>query len=602
MRRVIAAIVLSIVASTASCLFQNEILAPNRPPIINLYAPLIESLTLSIPDSCVFAVKATDPDGDELRYSWFVCDSLVGTSASMVYHAVRPEDCYVRAIVQDGSRKAIREWHVRVLSKSNLPPRIEWFYPEQKNIACAVGDTLEFHIRASDDEPSSLRYLYLLDGSILHSGSPDLLNRFMERGEFILQGVAWDGQFGDTVGWNVTVTGFPDTLPPAAITDLIGGPGEVDGSIWLEWTAPGDDGTEGRCEAYIVRTSTYPIVTEQDWREAEGKPGEPTPSAAGTRERMTIRNLVSASAVYVMMRAVDDFFNISPLGNCIRVNVRGIDVHGRVLNAESGEGVPGVVVQVGIRSDTSSSDGEYFLRDVPSYATRITARDESKNGDPGDYYDLSMNLPSISQSISIDCLMMPVFGLVNIVPPDQYAGRFIAFFKGITKTTGDAGTTTVYKGWNHWPLSFFAGHFQHAGIDLAEVAYGSSSDWESYTGLDLFVQAASEESADVVVRYDTLNDYRHNVKTTYNPDGTPRRREIWVYTRNTELPLSGYAHLIFMHELGHVIGLDHSRNVGHLMVGLTTPQVEYPTTDEIRVVRCLCRYPFIFDYSNVLEE
>jgi hypothetical protein len=60
--------------------------------------------------------------------------------------------------------------------------------------------------------------------------------------------------------------------------------------------------------------------------------------------------------------------------------------------------------------------------------------------------------------------------------------------------------------------------------------------------------------------------------------------------------------MVFAHELGHVIGLDHSRNTGHLMVGLTTPQVHHPSLDEIRVVQVLYHMPNFFDYKYVVED
>ena len=601
--KTLLAAILTAALATASCIFQNSPLAPNQPPTILSYAPEITFFTLTAPDSCSFTLTAFDPDGDELRYSWLLGDSVISSKETAVFRAGRAGEYTIRGTARDGERRASRDWHVTVVSKDDLPPRIEWYYPEQKMVACAVGDTIEFHMRATDDHPASLQYMYRLNGDMLHSGSPDLVNRFMERGEFVLDGIAWDGQNGDTVSWNVNVIGFPDTIPPAAITDLSGSPGDLDGTIRLEWTAPGDDGTEGRAASYIVRTSIYPIVTEDDWRQAEGKIGEPVPSVAGTREQMTIRNLVSAGYVFVTMRAVDDFFNLSPLGNCIKAAIRGIDIGGRVRDARSGEGLPGVLVSSGIRSATSAADGSYFLQNVPSYATAVTARDELVSGQPGAYYDIAMPMPKITQLISLDFNMIGVFGLVNTVPPDQYEGRFILFFKGMTKTAGDYGLPTVYRGWNHWPVTVYNPPFVWRGIDLQAAATGALADWETSTGADLFIEVESQESADVVIYYDTTADYRHHVSTpAYNSDGTPKLREIWIYTLNTEVPISIYSHMVFTHELGHVIGLDHSRNSGHLMVGLTTPQAHHPTTDEINLVKCLYNYKNIFDFGCVLEE
>jgi len=199
--------------------------------------------------------------------------------------------------------------------------------------------------------------------------------------------------------------------------------------------------------------------------------------------------------------------------------------------------------------------------------------------------------------------MIPAFALVSTVYPDPYEGRFLAFYKEMTRTDGYIGRPTVYTGWNHWPLTVYNPPQMSGDIDLQASCGNALADWEQSTGIDLFVEVSSAEGADVVIVYDTLIDERHHVATpAYNPDGTPARKEIWIYTKNTDVPLSRFAEMVFAHELGHVIGLDHSRNVGHLMVGLTMPQVHHPSVDEIRLVQVLYHMPNFFDYKYVVED
>jgi hypothetical protein len=589
-------------AALASCIFQNNPLEPNNPPTIQAYTPPQTFFSLVAPDSCMFSIGAVDPDGDDIAYVFHAGDSVLSRASTAKFYAIKPGRYDIRGEARDGTTKVYRDWQVTVFTKDDEPPSITSWLPDQAVVSCAVGDTLLFHISADDDHPETLQLLYLLDGALLQSGSADLSHRFMERGDFRIDAVAWDGQCGDTIGWDVSVAGFPDTIAPAPIVDLAGGPGSVDGSISLVWTAPGDDGSEGRAASYVVKTSVYPILTEADWNDAEGKPGEPFPSPAGTVERMTIRNLISASYVYVGMRAVDDFFNMSPIGNSIKVLVRGIDIGGRAINAATGEPVQGIEVLTSLKRDTSGADGSYFIYNIPSYTTSVLARDENNLSLLGDYFNCSSAITTVSD-LDKDFYMIPAFTLVNTVYPDPYEGRFLAFYKEITRTDGYVGRPTVYIGWNHWPLKVYSPPQMLMDLDLHLVSQNALADWEQSTGIDLFVEVPTAAEADVVVKYDTLVDERHHVETPlYNSDGTPALKEIYIYTKNTDVPLSRFAHLVFTHELGHVIGLDHSRNVGHLMVGLTMPQVSHPTTDEINVVRVLYRMPNFFDYKYVVED
>ena len=602
LKKIIIPAILCAIVSFGSCIYQNSPLQPNQTPVVTYFAPEAVQFSLTVADSVTFVLKGTDPDGDQLKYTFFVNDTLRGTTDRFIFRPRIPGQFRVLGAVCDSDRKALCEWLVTVNEKDNKPPNITWAFPEQSGVSCAVGDTLTFHFHADDDHPDRLQLSYLLNGRLLRSGSSDLIERFMERGEFVLAGVAYDGQYGDTVTWNVSVAGFPDTIPPAAILDLKGGPGERDGEIRLEWTAPGDDGTDGRASAYMVRTSTYPILTEKDWKGASSKPGEPLPSAAGQSESMVIQNLVSASYVYVTVRAADDFFNISPLGNCARILVRGIDVRGRAYDAVNARPLAGIYVSNGGMKDTTSADGSYELLNIPSYTTRLTAQDEFTS-DLGGYYDISTPFTKAGQSMTADFPMVPVRGLGDAIQPDWYQGRFWLFFRDMTETLGDMGSSTVYKGWNHWPITIFNPPMRYKGLDLQDQVRIAMQAWEDSTGLDLFTETTSFEAADAVIIYDSTTANRHSVGTTaYNDDGTPKRKDITICFLDTEAPIEVIPHAILAHELGHILGLGHSRNAGHLLVGFTLPYVRHVTSDEAAAMKVLRRFPTTYDFKSLLEQ
>jgi len=104
-----------------------------------------------------------------------------------------------------------------------------------------------------------------------------------------------------------------DAAPPQPVTDLIARRQE-DGVIGLEWTAPGDDGSEGVASMYSIRYSGQP-VTEQNWSSAEPIAVLERPLAAGFRESETTSEVPPGEAVYFAMKTTDDAGNESAVSN-----------------------------------------------------------------------------------------------------------------------------------------------------------------------------------------------------------------------------------------------------------------------------------------------
>jgi len=76
---------------------------------------------------------------------------------------------------------------------------------------------------------------------------------------------------------------YCEPTPPCGISNLTALPGAKDGEISLSWTAPGDDGTLGACEWYLVKYATAQITADlfagastyfQDWFPQEGMTAE----------------------------------------------------------------------------------------------------------------------------------------------------------------------------------------------------------------------------------------------------------------------------------------------------------------------------------------
>jgi hypothetical protein len=110
-------------------------------------------------------------------------------------------------------------------------------------------------------------------------------------------------------------SGVADTTPPAAVANLAATP-VTSGSIALTWTASGDDGTSGTATLYDVRYGAA-AVTEATWASATQVAGEPSPTAAGTAQSMTVSGLSPDTTYYFALEVLDDAANRSPLSNVV---------------------------------------------------------------------------------------------------------------------------------------------------------------------------------------------------------------------------------------------------------------------------------------------
>ncbi|MCX7591910.1 MAG: hypothetical protein N2255_09825 [Kiritimatiellae bacterium] len=154
------------------------------------------------------------------------------------------------------------------------------------------------------------------------TGNPVYLKTF----EFLLQQLGYPGTdwlgFLPTAFYNAYGS-RPDSIPPAAVTDLKAvrnGPGEV----ILTWTAPGDDERTGRASVYQIKYATKPILEFVPWPDkkdthitfwgAENVSDEPQPAEAGSVQTYSLKGLAPGT-YYFALKTRDEANNQSPLSN-----------------------------------------------------------------------------------------------------------------------------------------------------------------------------------------------------------------------------------------------------------------------------------------------
>jgi hypothetical protein len=113
---------------------------------------------------------------------------------------------------------------------------------------------------------------------------------------------------------NSDITGL-DTTPPADVADLtVKTPTAT--SLALVWTAPGDDGTNGRAARYDIRYSEV-TINDQNWESATRVNNYiPLPKPAGQIETIVVTNLPSAKDLHFALKTYDEVPNESGLSNC----------------------------------------------------------------------------------------------------------------------------------------------------------------------------------------------------------------------------------------------------------------------------------------------
>lgn len=115
---------------------------------------------------------------------------------------------------------------------------------------------------------------------------------------------------------NVVSTTTLDLTPPASINDLAATTGTVDGTILLDWTAPGDDNMLGSASLYEIRYSQNEI-TDSNWLETSLFMPPPLPLPAGEHQSITLTGLTPGQVYHSAIKSYDNKGNPSAVSNYV---------------------------------------------------------------------------------------------------------------------------------------------------------------------------------------------------------------------------------------------------------------------------------------------
>ncbi len=555
-----------------------------RPPVVQSYSPHERDLTAFVGDTLVFSLDAVDPDRDPLRASFALDGKTDWEGARWTYVVEDTGLTTVRGTVSDGEFTSYIEWSLERLAAVNFPPVIDAFEPIEPNPTLIIGNGMDFAVLASDPDLDPLSYTFTVDDSVV-ADSRQFHYLATSLGTKLVRARASDGERSVTHDWTLRVTLEPDTIAPAEVQITHVETGVEPGEFLLEWTAVGRDGMEGLASSYLVRTAPWPILTEDDWVRGSARLNVPPPAQPGETMTMTVGGLQPARLTYVAVRAIDDFGNISPLGPAPSVVTRGMRISGFVLDGQTGAPIPNATVTLGSRTVTTDATGAWEMTELPPVNDNLAAHDELTT-DVGAYFDMSM--PYVVTHLDVVRLYL----LPNLPLQTTYYSDFLQFFRSMTDVAG-IPYGTQQRRWE-LPINLYVRPYTKEGLDYRATIVRVAGEFDAILGRHVFnvVSTGVTTGVETSCEDEVPRDY-YDV-TEWTSDWYPSKAVIKFRTAYTPIYENVLARTA-RHELGHSLGLNHSSDPEHTMVGGITTQVDTFAVDEVRVIECLYTLPRGFD-------
>ena len=477
----------------------------------------------------------------------------------------------------------------------NRPPEIIAVVPDDPTPTAGVDESVEFSLQVKDPDGDRLSFRFMLDDSLVTTESI-FLYAASEPGFTRFRVYVTDGEFSLMHTWLLTVTTEPepgDTIPPAQVENISVEPGALPGKVIVRWRAVGDDGVEGRAARYLVATSSFPIVDEWTWLLSETAVVDGGSSDPGTEMWRTVSGPDAAQYTTAVVRAIDDSGNISSIGPYAEGLSRGFSYGGEVRDLLTGDPIAGAEVVAGDHTVVTGGDGRWSMEEMPFVSQGIVISDDGVEGDVGDYYDFRLQEPN-SHDAFHRVFMFPHYPLQST----RYTG-FLQFFVEMTHQDSPRYPTYLRR-WD-LPINVYAEPATYGGLDYKATVERVAVELNDYLGFVVFQAVESPPDTGVVCTYDPNLyadnfGYREFTEDWYPVTGEIEFRTIWN-TGN-----EGVFEVVIRHELGHALGLQHSRDPVHLMVGGQSPRVANFSEDEINVLTLMYYFTGEMAIGSYIED
>ncbi len=132
----------------------------------------------------------------------------------------------------------------------------------------------------------------------------------------------------------------PDTIPPAAVTDLTAS-SEISGTIKLTWSAPGDDSSAGSLPVGSMFKVQHSTFTEVLWSTANAQVTISTSNVTpGSLSTYLLSNLTTGGTYYICLWTADEVLNWSEISNGATVYIEILAVSVDVTTLDFGTVAP----------------------------------------------------------------------------------------------------------------------------------------------------------------------------------------------------------------------------------------------------------------------
>ncbi len=252
---------------------------------------------------------------------------------------------------------------------NTLKPEFTW-----ENSYDLDGDTLTYNLQISS--VSGFSTVYLAYNNILEGNDGDTdfaVPDYLYHSPWYWRIEAEDPY--STSGWSDHFQVWVDTIPPAAITDLLSSMGSANREIDLRWSEPSDTGKTETVSGYTIKYATTPL-TEDVWSKAPEVPDPPLPASPSNSRFYTVPGLEDNRFYYLGITTEDGAGNRSEISN-IAVSSTNFSPEINLTAPHTGEVLSGTVPVKWNYSDITVSTHSFFIKlsadDGNTYDTDIVS-------------------------------------------------------------------------------------------------------------------------------------------------------------------------------------------------------------------------------------